>query len=499
MSVCLTDYLENSARRFADKPALTENGAAVCTYRELRDIARRAATALARQNVQGTVLVMAERSVQAVQAILAVLYAGAAYAPLDPASPPARLRDICAALDKPPVLCTRQQLTRCPALTELCGQVLVWEELIESSPNDALLENRRQAVCPDQTLCVMFTSGSTGVPKGVVKTHAAMDAFERAFTGQFSLTDSANWGNQSPFYFDASAKELYSVLRTGATLHILSTGLFSQPLELVRTLNALQIDTISWVPSALCILSRMDAFSVEKPAFLQRIFFVGEVFPIEHFRIWQAALPEVAFTNLYGPTETAGIGCWYTVPAAFSGQVLPIGGPLPGVAVQLRDENGRIIEQPDVQGEIWLGGETLAKGYLNDPERTARMFVTENGMRFYRTGDLASRNGQGLLVFRSRADHQIKHMGHRIELGEIETRAGAFPGVDRCCCVHDGTKERLILFYQGTAPMKELYIYLRRELPRYMVPARLVPCEALACNANGKLDRPAMTRRAAEL
>lgn len=500
MECNLIDDLERTARRAGDKIALTENGENGCTYARLRQTARQAGTALARAGVSGgTVLVAAERSVQAVQAIFAVLYAGAAYAPLDLASPPARLADICAALDRPPVVCTRRQLERCGALAELCGRVLLWEDLTGEPEDPALLESLRRQTKADQTLCVLFTSGSTGVPKGVVKSHRAMDRFETAFVEQFGLGQDDCWGNQSPFYFDASAKELYSAVRTGATLHILPTGMFSQPLALMRRLDELGINTISWVPSALCIVTRMDTFSVYVPEKLRRVFFVGEVFPVEHFRQWQAALPRTAFTNLYGPTETAGIACWYTLPPAFAGDALPIGGPLQGVTVKLRAPDGAPVEQAQTQGEIWLGGPTLAKGYLNDPKRTAAAFVERDGLRFYRTGDLALRDEAGRLVFCSRSDHQIKHMGHRIELGEIEARAGGCAGVDRCCCVYDAPRQRLVLFYQGSAPLKELYVNLRRELPRYMVPARLVPCDALPCNANGKLDRPAMQRRAADM
>ncbi len=444
-------------------------------------------------------LVAAERSVQTVQAMFSVLYAGAAYVPLDISGPTARLADICAALEQPPVICTRSQLERCDALTRLCSRVLIWEELTGQPEDALLLEELRKNTAPDQTMCVLFTSGSTGVPKGVVKTHRAMDRFETAFVEQFSLGEDDCWGNQSPFYFDASAKELYSAIRTGATLHILPTGLFSQPLALMRRLDELGIDTISWVPSALCIITRMDTFSAYVPKGLKRVFFVGEVFPVEHFRQWQAALPGTVFTNLYGPTETAGIACWCTLPPAFAGDTLPIGGPLKGVTVELHAPDGGLVEQPEAQGEIWLGGPTLAREYLNDPERTAAAFVEREGRRFYRTGDFARRDGEGRLVFCRRADHQIKHMGHRIELGEIEARAGRCAGVDRCCCVYDAPRQRLVLFYQGSAPMKELYVELRRELPRYMVPARLVPCDALPCNANGKLDRTAMQRRAADM
>lgn len=500
MECNLIDDLERTSRRLGHKTALTENGENECTYAALRQTARRAGTALAHAGMsRRTILVAADRSVQAVQAMFAVLYAGSAYAPLDISSPTARIADICAALDRPPVICTRKQLERCRALAEMCGRVLVWEELTGQTEDDALLEELRSKTEPEQTMCVLFTSGSTGVPKGVVKTHRAMDRFEDAFVRQFGLGENDCWGNQSPFYFDASAKELYSSIRTGATLHILPTGLFSQPLGLVRRLDELGINAISWVPSALCIITRMDTFSTYVPKSLERVFFVGEVFPVEHFRQWQAALPHTVFTNLYGPTETAGVACWCTLPPACQEDTLPIGRPLEGVTVELHAPDGGLVEQLETQGEVWIGGPTLAKEYLNDPVRTAAAFVEQDGLRFYRTGDFARRNGRGELVFCSRADHQIKHMGHRIELGEIEARAERCAGVDRCCCVYDAPRQRLVLFYQGSAPLKDLYVELRRELPRYMVPARLVPCDALPCNANGKLDRTAMQRQAADI
>ena len=243
--------------------------------------------------------------------------------------------------------------------------------------------------------------------------------------------------------------------------------------------------------SALTILSSLGALGKRKPVFVGTIAFASEVFPIRQLNIWRQALPGCRFFNLYGPTETTGICCYYQVEREFSeGEKLPIGTPFPNTQVLLLDEQDR----PADRGEICIRGTRLTLGYYRDPERTAGSFVQNPLNSFfsetiYRTGDLGAYNDRGELVFLGRKDHQIKHMGHRIELGEIEAAALTAPRILSACCTYDSDRQKLVLYYVGEAAPEELAVYLKTKLPRYMLPASLRRLEALPVTANGKIDR----------
>jgi len=218
------------------------------------------------------------------------------------------------------------------------------------------------------------------------------------------------------------------------------------------------------------------------------------VFPIKQFNRWKEALPNARFINLYGPTETTGICCYYEVDREFDmDESLPIGGPFRNTQILLLDENDQ-EPAPGEQGEICIRGTRLTLGYYCNPEKTAEAFV-QNPLNklypelIYRTGDLAKYNDRGELVFLSRKDFQIKHMGHRIELGEIEVIVNMHPEVASACCIFDGVKKKTILYYAGTLPAGDMATYIKEKLPRYMVPNVIRQLETMPLTPNGKIDR----------
>ena len=242
------------------------------------------------------------------------------------------------------------------------------------------------------------------------------------------------------------------------------------------------------------MISSFRTFEKVKPEHVRTVAFASEVFPIRQLNLWRAALPQARFINLYGPTETTGICCYYEVDREFAeDENLPVGRPFRNTEVILLDENDQV---PPVggQGEICIRGTRLTLGYYRNPEKTEAAFV-QNPLnklypeKIYRTGDLGKFNDRGELVFLSRKDYQIKHMGHRIELGEIETVANTHEGVNSACCLFDNEKKKLILCYAGTAAVAELAAYLKEKLPRYMIPNAIKPLEAMPFTPNGKIDR----------
>ena len=219
------------------------------------------------------------------------------------------------------------------------------------------------------------------------------------------------------------------------------------------------------------------------------------------YKLWREALPDATFFNLYGPTEATGMSCYWRADRALADdEPIPIGRPFRNTDLFLLGEDGREAKGNEV-GEIYLRGTCVTLGYYKNPEKTAEAFV-QNPLQnaypetVYRTGDLAYRNGHGELVFLSRRDAQIKHMGHRIELGEIEVAASAAPDVSRACCVYDKPNTRIVLYYTGKSTPEALLSHLRAEVPRYMIPALCIPLTQMPLTPNGKLDRKSLASRA---
>lgn len=374
--------------------------------------------------------------------------------------------------------------------------MLNFEDIAVEAVDDKTARLYADSILDTDLLYVLFTSGSTGTPKGVAITHRSVIDYIDWVTGEFSITEEDSFGNQAPFYFDNSILDIYSALKTGAAMYIIPTKLFAQPVRLLQFLADNRITTIFWVPSAMIILSKLKAFrSVDVSKTLKRVLFCGEVMPNKQLNIWRQYLPDVVYANLYGPTEITDACTYYTVDREFSDdEPLPMGRPMRNTEVLVLDEHDRLVTEPEQVGELCVRGTSLAAGYYNNPEKTAAAFV-QNPLqsayeeKIYRTGDLVKYNDRHELIYLSRKDFQIKHMGHRIELGEIETAVSSLEGIDVCCCLYDDKRSRIVLFVEGDFTINEINGQLRALVPDYMLPGKLICTQKLPLNANGKIDR----------
>jgi non-ribosomal peptide synthetase component F len=283
----------------------------------------------------------------------------------------------------------------------------------------------------------------------------------------------------------------------GATAYLIPAELFMQPVKLVEFLNEFRINTICWVVSAMTMISAFNTFAKVIPEKLKSINFGSEVFPLKEFQKWRAALPDARFVNLYGPTECTGMCCYYRVSGAESETgVIPVGRPFKNTEIIILNERNERAAVHET-GEICVRGTSLTPGYYNDFARTNEVFVQNPLNRnypelIYRTGDLGFLNEDGNIIFCSRKDHQIKHMGHRIELGEIEASVYRLTGIKMACCLYDQAKNKLRLFYVGELTGKEVTEKLRELLRRYMMPNSVKQLERMPLKANGKIDRGAL-------
>lgn len=486
----ILSYIEEAANQFPSKVALSD-GDTKLTYQELLQHAKRVGCRLGQLGLRRQpVAILLEKSPECAAAMLGVAYSGNFYVVLDVNVPFERILKIFDTLHPAVVLTDRAHMEKAQIISA-DAQVLAYESALEEPISDNFLLTIRQGMTENDPLYVLYTSGSTGRPKGAVITHRAVIAYTQWVIDAFQIDSNTVFGSQTPFYFSMSVTDLYSALRTGARLQIIPKKLFSFPMMLIRYMNQYAINTIYWVPSALCLVAHWDTFAYDKPKYLKKVLFAGEVMPVKQLNYWRKHFPDVLYANLFGPTETTDICTYYVVDREFAAsEALPIGRACENTRVFLLDENGCEADS----GELCVAGPTLARGYYNDPEKTAAAFVP-NPLTpafpeiIYRTGDLAERNAQGELRYLGRTDSQIKHMGYRIEPGEIEAAAGASRGVELCACIYDEQADRLILFYQGTADPSALTNSLRNRVPDYMMPNKVLRMTALPYNANGKIDR----------
>lgn len=498
MKTSILEYLEDSSKRFPDKTAFADEHSS-CTFRELETAARRTGSALAKYFVpRNPVPVFMEKSVETIGVFMGAVYAGCFYVLMDTKQPTSRLNQILEILDSEVIVTSEKYLEDLNKL-DFKGEVLLAKNLAEETENKELLkEIRAQAVDVDP-LYGIFTSGSTGVPKGVVVGHRSVLDFIDCFTELFDITEKDVIGNQAPWDFDVSVKDIYSGLKTGATVQIIPKQMFSFPTKLIDYLIEREVTTLIWAVSALCIISTLNGFEYKVPDKIKKILFSGEAMPVKHLNIWRKYLPEVMYVNIYGPTEITCNCTYYIIDREFQpGDVLPMGKAFPNEKVFLLDEENQLITEKNKTGELCVTGSALALGYYKNKEQTEKAFV-QNPLNdrylemMYRTGDLAYYNDLGELCFASRKDFQIKHMGHRIELGEIEAAMEKIPEIIRSCCIFDSAKSKIVAFYEGDIERRPLARALGQYVPAFMVPNVFRQVERMPLTKNGKIDRKALT------
>ena len=488
------EFLEKSAACYPEKEAFSDNKLSI-TYRQLEADAKAVGSALLGLHKKNRpIVVYLDKNVACVTAFMGVVYSGNFYVSVDIYMPVQRIQSILETLDPVAVITDQAHRTK---VEKWKGDIplYIMEEIRETPICHTELDQVRRRAIDTDPLYALFTSGSTGVPKGTVICHRSVIAYAQWVTETFDITHETIYGNQAPLYFSMSVLDFYSTLMSGATMHLIPAMYFSFPLRLLECMQQKKINTIYWVPSALSIVANMKALDrVELPD-LKKILFAGEVMPVKQLNVWRRHFPEALFANLYGPTEITDICTYYIVDREFEDhESLPIGIPCANTDILIITEDGREAADGE-EGELCVRGTFLAHGYYNNAEKTEQVFV-QNPLNpwypelIYKTGDLVKKNERGEIIYLTRKDFQIKHMGYRIELGEIEAAVSAVESVQACACVYDAQKDEIVLFYQGTEMTdREMIAAVRVKLPAYMHPNRIIHLQVMPHNANGKIDR----------
>ena len=517
----LHDLLTIQAERRPDAVAAVFQGVPT-SYLALEQMSNRLARALQKAKcVKGDrVALLLTKSTRALVAMFGSLKADCIYVPIDTTGPVARIHSI---LQKCQCRCVLAEQATAGLLKELIdnGAVrdpafvafmdegagfphgahpqIIWSD-IESLP-DQPPDSRSQ---PGDPAHILFTSGSTGMPKGVVITHANVIHFVRWAGVYFKMSSEDRISGHPPLHFDLSTFDIYGTVATGAQIHLMTpeTSLLPHKLaDFIRDKELTQWFSVPWV------LQQMAKFDVVRqndfPA-LKRLLWCGEKFPTPALIYWMKRLPHVTFDNLYGPTEATIASSYYRVARCPEDETaeVPIGLPCKGELMLVLDEQLRPV-RPAEPGDLYIGGVGLSPGYWNDPERTREVFrrnpySSNPADRIYNTGDLARIGRDGLVYLIGRSDSQIKIRGYRIELGEIEAAVHALPGVQDAAVVVigvEGSEDKIICCAYVSRPGMalsplDLKRQLARTLPRYMMPQRWMALEQMPRNGNGKADRP---------
>ncbi|QEU88461.1 non-ribosomal peptide synthase/polyketide synthase [Streptomyces viridosporus] len=490
----LPDLFQAQAARTPAHTALLSADGETLTYSQLNERANRLAHHLIDRGAgpERIVALLLPRSVELLVAELAVLKTGAAFLPIDPAHPTDRIAYTLK--DADPVLVLTDHPAPATATTGNRPVLHLHDLPLHTRPvSDPTDADRRSPLHVSHPAYVIYTSGSTGRPKGVVVSHAGVGNLATAQIDRFALTDAGRLLQFASPSFDASVSEVFTTWLSGATLVTATADHLRPGTDLADTVRDLRITHATIPPAALAAMEPSDL-----PG-LTTLVVAGEAVPAQVVEAWA---PGRRMINAYGPTETTVCATMSTPLTGPQPDSVPIGTPITNTRVYVLDETLRPVA-PGVVGELYVAGTGLARGYLNRPDLTAERFVAcpfgSPGERMYRTGDLVRWTEDGELTYLGRTDDQVKLRGFRIELGEVETALRHLDGIRQAAVVirEDRPGDRRLIAYtvhdtDHTADPAALRDALRTTLPEHMVPAAIVPLDALPLTVHGKLDRTAL-------
>ena len=522
MRFLVSHLLETAATEFGDRTAVIDGDRSL-SYSELNVASNRLAHLLVAQGVVkgDRVGLYLDKSLESVIAVYGVLKAGAAYVPFDPDAPPSRLAYIATNCQIRCLVTGFEKRSNWPTLLDegapletlviVNGKVEAGLQRITVLGREDLgrmPDNPPHTEAIDQDLAyILYTSGSTGVPKGVMLTHRNALAFISWAAEEFGITSIDRLSSHAPLHFDLSVFDLYAAAYAGAAVVLVPPKLSMFPNLIVRFIRENEVTVWYSVPSILSMVTLRGGLAETPLSSLRTVLFAGEVFPTKYLRQLMGFLPDARFANLYGPTET-NVCTWYEVSSLSgdSDEAVPIGKAISNNEVWAMNDNGEVAQLGD-KGELVVRGATVMRGYWGEPEKTAKVLVPDSsegslGDPVYLTGDQVEVLANGDFRYIGRRDAQVKTRGYRVELGDVEAAIYAHPAVIECAVVaiaDELVTNRLIahVIVKGDCTEGDLAQSCGERLPRYMVPEFILVSE-LPKTSTGKVDRQALVAGAAD-
>ncbi|MFA5337021.1 MAG: amino acid adenylation domain-containing protein [Candidatus Omnitrophota bacterium] len=519
MSYLLHELLREAAVKFGAKTAIKFQKEEI-SYNKLNSLSDCLAFELSATGVgaDSRVGIYIDKSIEAVIAIFGILKTGASYVPLDPMSPASRIKLIIENCNIEHIISSskkagplkqiisKDNILKYIFLTDAENSAssednftgvntIYGDQIWQAKPQD-FKDNK---INDSRPAYILYTSGSTGVPKGVVISHKASLAFVNWAKECVQLTPDDNVSSHAPFHFDLSVFDIYATIKAGATLYIVPQGLSVFPSSLADFIEHNNISVWYSVPTILTQLLLYGNLKPRNLSSLRTIIFAGEVFPAKHLRRLMELIPRAVYYNFYGPTETNV--CTYhqvgSLPTEESS--VPIGKPCDGQKLFLVGDDGKLVKNGEM-GELYVDGPTLMDGYWNDPEKTEKVlfknpFLKDNS-KIYKTGDVVHKAPDGNLMYHGRRDNMIKSSGYRIELGEIETILLSYPDIEEAAAVgitDEKIGKRIIAFattkQNAILDEQAVKLFCSKRLPAYMIPEKISSIKSFPRTSTGKIDR----------
>jgi amino acid adenylation domain-containing protein len=510
----LISYLESAARRFPDRIAIVDPFGRQLTYAELDAQANRVAGFLHARGVErgDRVGVVLRKSEAAIVALFGIMKAGAAYVPADYTSPAERIariltdcrvkvafldvdtlavRDQEGAREFTTVVVDARRLDETAAASD---DVVQWTDAVAHAPL-----SDQPSLAPSDLAYILYTSGSTGIPKGVILTHENATSFVDWCSSVFSPTDHDRFSSHAPLHFDLSVLDVYVCIKHGATLYIVSEDLGKSPKELAQFIAATQLTVWYSTPSILSLLTQFGGLAALDCRSLRLVLFAGEVFPVKHLRALQRLWPHPEYYNLYGPTET-NVCTFAKIPERIPddrSEPYPIGPACSHCRPIVLDEQHAEVPR-GAEGLLYISGPSVFQGYWNRPVENAKAFIEPDGVRWYNTGDVVREDPREGFIYLGRRDRMVKRRGYRIELGEIERALYKHERIREVAviAVTDEASVRITAYLsmRQAPPLSiiELKTFSAQNLPAYMIPDGFVVLDALPRTSTDKVDYQAL-------